>query len=339
MAAVVAEMAMETKGMMERIAHSSATVCSQQRGEPDLTIEQRVEHLAAIYHKSPSAFLSRFGVYMAEEDLRLFDEENFEENFYLKDIRKRLDPHRMHKVVRNRRHECMRRLMEEGEYFSERTMSLRNPLLFEHYVGQYMSEEERRAMELEEEQGQCALSAMIMFQMQQDRRSRLLARQREKEHEEEIVHGVEDIALPADSHVCRDKDVFKAEEISAQPWGEVVEEKPAEKHISNALAAEERAFLRQEFLSLMQQSFLDGKDKGFDYSAVDNNADYDNLDTRRQDEEETYFESEDPEDCLADEDDLAWLRSRATKQATQRAQDFEEEFDEDESEDEEMDGS
>lgn len=58
----------------------------------------------------------------------------------------------------------------------------------------------------------------------------------------------------------------------------------------------------------MYQSFLDGKDEFFDYGTVDDNAEYDSLDTLGRDEEENYFDSEEPlfvERCDYNDDDTS----------------------------------
>ncbi|XP_065184960.1 coiled-coil domain-containing protein 97-like [Sycon ciliatum] len=366
MAAVMAEDSNETSAvqqMLSRVAQSCAVIRSQQRGDPELTMEEKLEALNDILVKSHASFLARFGPFLAEEDLVCFDENDFEQKFHLKEIRHNFDPAHVRRVIRNRRAECMRRLLEEGDYFSDRSISLRNPLLFEQYVGQFMSEDERSAMDLDGQQrSECALSAMLMFQMQQDRRSRLLAKQKEQEYDDEVISGMQDLSLPknepqqqvsttrspstqsASTRDGDDEDDDDAEaHASAAPWGEVTEPKPSEDkqtaQVTTGPESQELALLRHELLSIVQQLFLDGEDKEFDYSAVDSNTEYDNLDVRRQDEEEAYFETEDPEDCLADEEDLAWLRSLAAKRAAQPPPEFEEEFDEDDDEEEEMDAA
>lgn len=45
--------------------------------------------------------------------------------------------------MRNRRFEAMNELIKEGSYFSDTEMKTRNPLLFEHLVGQYLTPEEK----------------------------------------------------------------------------------------------------------------------------------------------------------------------------------------------------
>jgi len=68
----------------------------------------------------------------------------------------------------------------------------------------------------------------------------------------------------------------------------------------------ERAALRNEFVATMQERFLKGEDLNFDYSAVDNNSEYDAVEMLNQDAEEKYFdEDEDDIDELGAEDQIA----------------------------------
>lgn len=62
------------------------------------------------------------------------------------------------------------------------------------------------------------------------------------------------------------------------------------------VTADEKELLREEFIGIMQANFLSGKDKDFDYSTVDDNADYDNIDLQAQDEEDKYFDADDDEE-------------------------------------------
>ncbi|XP_075723545.1 coiled-coil domain-containing protein 97-like [Rhipicephalus microplus] len=61
------------------------------------------------------------------------------------------------------------------------------------------------------------------------------------------------------------------------------------------VSATEKRLLRNAFMNTMYESFLSGKDKDYDYESVDNNADFDSLQTRQHDEEEKYFDAEEPE--------------------------------------------
>ncbi|NWH82408.1 CCD97 protein, partial [Piaya cayana] len=43
--------------------------------------------------------------------------------------------------LRNRRYAALRRLIQEGDYFSEEAMRAREPLLYHHYIGRYRGAE------------------------------------------------------------------------------------------------------------------------------------------------------------------------------------------------------
>lgn len=88
------------------------------------------------------------------------------------------------------------------------------------------------------------------------------------------------------------------------------------------ITASERKLLRDEFISIMYQNFIDGKDTDFDYASVDNNEEYDNIDIKNCDAEEKYFDSESPEDASTidasgkrdeDEDELDVFMERLNK--------------------------
>lgn len=67
---------------------------------------------------------------------------------------------------------------------------------------------------------------------------------------------------------------------------------------------EEKALLREEFISQMHQRFLDGKDKDFNYREVDENPDYDNLDIVNRDAEDKYFDDDDDEEEEEEEENM-----------------------------------
>lgn len=46
------------------------------------------------------------------------------------------------------------------------------------------------------------------------------------------------------------------------------------------------------YVSGMYNSFLEGRDKNYDYELVDNNSDYDDLEIQEQDAQERYFDSD-----------------------------------------------
>lgn len=64
------------------------------------------------------------------------------------------------------------------------------------------------------------------------------------------------------------------------------------------LSDSERSLLFQEFRSHMLTTFLEGKEKLFDYSKVDTNPAYDNLDEEGQDAEDKYFDEDESCDSV-----------------------------------------
>ncbi|KAF9910309.1 hypothetical protein EC991_006808 [Linnemannia zychae] len=66
---------------------------------------------------------------------------------------------------------------------------------------------------------------------------------------------------------------------------------------------EDQESLRQEFVLLMKQRFLDGLDSQFDYSLIDFDEDLDDLEQEDHDVEDRYFDAEDEGDDDFDDDD------------------------------------
>lgn len=260
--------------MFTKVITSDRIIKNQQRGDPDLTGAEKIKILTDILRRKPGNFLMRFGSLLDELDLTYFEgSSDHEVSFRVRELFKNLGPKAKQKRVRNRRYECLKKLTETSDYFTEEVMRDRNPMLYEYYIGQYLTEEERE--DLDRDKSEMSLSALIMKKMDIDRRSALLHWQWEREsgqkeetnssseEEEEMgikEKGVENIKLSSD---------------------------PEE-------AEQEKRMMRQEFLRAMQLSFLGGEDRDFDYSEVDWNEQYDSMDLQQQDEEEAYFDAEEP---------------------------------------------
>ncbi|TMS15584.1 Coiled-coil domain-containing protein 97 [Larimichthys crocea] len=180
--------------------------------------------------------------------------------------------------VRNQRYAALRALQKEGQYFSEEQMRIREPLLYEQYIGQYLTDQEvlERSQEalLEDAQsgpgapaGGTGGLAHLLLNSYQERliQNRLQEEQEREEGAQEEEEDEED-----------DDNTVQRQEGEPSP--------------------EEKALLREEFISQMHQRFLDGKDKDFNYSEVDENPDYDNLDIVSRDAEDKYFDEDDDEE-------------------------------------------
>ena len=133
--------------MLARVAVSDAHFKHQQRGEPDLTMEEKIEIAQNILDGNPVTFLSRFHNYLELEDLDYFKDSRdiYEVDFYCKQIYKSKSGSYHKNCVKNRRYEAMKQLIAEGDYFSEEEMKFREPYLYDQMIGQFLSDEEVQA--------------------------------------------------------------------------------------------------------------------------------------------------------------------------------------------------
>lgn len=274
--------------MLHAVAASRLPVCSQQQGEPDLTEREKVAILSQLYYEKPLVFLERFRTSLREEHLPCFGHlrGDHRADFYCAEVARQgtARPRALRTRLRNRRYAALRELIQGGEYFSDEQMRFRAPLLYEQYIGQYLTQEELSARTPTAQPPKpgspgtpaCPLSDLLLQSYQErELQQRLLQQQEEEEacleEEEEEEDSDEEDQRP-------DKD--------SEAW---------------VPDSEERLILREEFTSRMHQRFLDGKDGDFDYSTVDDNPDFDNLDIVTRDEEERYFDEEEPEDAPSPE--------------------------------------
>lgn len=133
--------------MLARVALSDAHFRHQQIGEPDLTLEEKVEIAQSIFDRSKVAFLSKYWKYLEVEDLVVFQDLRhvYEVDFYIKQVMKLKNKGVQKNRVKNRRYEAMKELISEGEYFSEEEMKFREPYLYEQFIGQYLTDDEIQA--------------------------------------------------------------------------------------------------------------------------------------------------------------------------------------------------
>lgn len=268
--------------MVAAVASSRNLVKSQQIGEAELTVVQRKEELLNQYRSKPLVFLERYHTCLKPQHLSAFAHVSSDPRtqHYGKVIERRAAGCTNRTRVRNQRYAALRALQKEGQYFSEEQMRIREPLLYEQYIGQYLTDEEvlERSQEamLDGAQGEQGPSggtgglAHLLLNSYQERliQSRLQEEQEREDCQQEEEEDEED------------------EDNKVQEWEPTTEEK---------------ALLREEFISQMHQRFLDGKDKDFNYREVDENPDYDNLDIVSRDAEDKYFD-EDDEDEEEEED-------------------------------------
>ncbi|KAG7239376.1 hypothetical protein INR49_029241, partial [Caranx melampygus] len=130
--------------MVEAIALSGNLVKSQQIGEAELTLGQRKEELLNQYRGKPLVFLERYHTCLKPQHLSAFAHVSSDPRtqHYSKVIQRRAAACTNRTRVRNQRYAALRALQKEGQYFSEEQMRIREPLLYEQYIGQYLTDEE-----------------------------------------------------------------------------------------------------------------------------------------------------------------------------------------------------
>ncbi|KAF6715814.1 Coiled-coil domain-containing protein 97 [Oryzias melastigma] len=262
--------------MLTDVAMSGSQVRSQQIGEAELTLGERRQELLQQFRSRPLVFLERYHACLKPEHLPAFSHVSSDPRalHYSKVVLTRAAGSTNRTRVRNHRYAALRALQKEGKYFSEEEMRRREPLLYEQYIGQYLTDEEviersQEAMSDGVDEGQGApgsstggLANLLLNSYQE----RLIQNRLQEEQERE------------DGAQEEEEDEEEEDDTQQKEW------EPSD---------EEKALLREEFVSQMHQRFLDGKDKEFNYSEVDENPDYDNLDIVTRDAEEKYFDEDD----------------------------------------------
>eukprot|EP00037_Helgoeca_nana_P014681 m.137109 g.137109 ORF g.137109 m.137109 type:complete len:317 (-) comp22662_c1_seq1:3358-4308(-) len=186
-------------------------------------------------------------------------------------------------AIRNRRLEHLYRLEEEGSYFTLEEMEHRCPLLFDEYVGRYMSDDER--WELTGSDGANSWAAQLM--------SVISAKQRRLRLEEERDRGWDGDGVPAERPDHSDKlDERGGAAGGAHQDGVAV---PPRQVVTDgeSLSDEDKEELRCEFERLMRERFLAGLDgEHVDYKEVDLDETLDDMTLAERDAQDAWFEED-----------------------------------------------
>lgn len=320
------EMEVKFQAMLSRIATSGVTIQSQQRGDEDMCLQDKVHILTQLFSEKPAIFLERFHRVLHTDDLPCFSHLShiYEVEFYMGEVTKMSNAKASKIQKRNRRYEALKKLESEGEYFSDEQMRSRDPLMFEHYIGQYLTDEERLKMKGEIDQSDLKLSTILTEFMEESDIKLLHQMQKEdeemieEEEEEEEEDDDEDEDEEENSGMEQDSNEVIAENDLPSTSTDVStsQQGSSPKRKVKIIPEEERELLRQEFRHHMQEKFLKGADKDFDYSQVDNNVEYDSLDIRGRDEEENYFDKEEPCEAIditdSDSEDGCKVRAKGS---------------------------
>ncbi|XP_023166109.2 coiled-coil domain-containing protein 97 [Drosophila hydei] len=311
----VAELPNQLLDIFKALAENANIIFkSQQIDDPELNLEEKQQIAQDAFQKNRENFLIRFGSYLNEQQLADFQsvgviepikpDENLEEiSLLIEDFKRKLLSRAI--CIKNRRYHAMQQLLQQGEYFSEHEMMQRAPELYQELIGQYLTEQEKKQRDSYDVRN-TSFSGILMHTLEQKQRDELLQQQVDTSAEmDETPTANVDCEVPA---ACR------------QQWGGFEDDEPVAcsssrntqtplAPINRIVTAEyynpgERELLRNEFMGLMKERFLSGQDTDFDYTAVDDNAQLDDLKQIERDEEDAYFESSDEDEIAAAVDEV-----------------------------------
>ncbi|XP_077476106.1 coiled-coil domain-containing protein 97 [Stigmatopora argus] len=274
--------------LLDAVVASGIPVKSQQVGDAELTSEECRKELLHQYRSKPLVFLERYHGCLKPMHLQAFVHVSTDPRaqHYSEVIQKQVSVSTHKKQVRNQRYAALRDLQKGGQYFSDEQMRMREPLLYEQYIGQYLTDDEviERSQEAmldgaqkstDASQGATGGLANLLLNSYQEHLIQI------RLEEEQIKEAGAEEEEEDDDYVENEDMNGKEDKVQEKTW------EPT---------SEEKALLREEFISQMHQLFLDGKDRDFNYSEVDENPDYDNLDIVNRDAEEKYFDEDDEEE-------------------------------------------
>ncbi|GMR59677.1 hypothetical protein PMAYCL1PPCAC_29872, partial [Pristionchus mayeri] len=285
----------------------------EQKGDEDLTDVEKREILSRVFAESKPVFLQRYLRWIQKSDEPLFsDSENPLVDYFLTKLDRR-EPSQAQK--KNRRYAALEKLKKEGVFFSDEKMREREPLLYDRMVGRYLSDDERLHLRPTITATQANGWAGLLSQFEESggvARRRAAASDGEWEGTRTEKRDAPERLL---AHVANAFEMEEEEDDEEGEWSGGVgpqmselqkevngiiqnmdeeterEEREAEEAMEEDVPVET---LREEFVAIMHQRFLGGKDAAFfDYSAVDDDEAADEMDPiAERDREEAWFDED-----------------------------------------------
>lgn len=284
--------------------------------QKEIRTRDKIQMACDLFRHSPTEFLLQFGKYLAPNHIEYFEKYEPEcgNNGYHECIKKLKQYHTddaRHKRIRNRRYNALKKLQEDSDYFSEKQMMYRSPLLYEQLVGQYLTEAERKERDGVDTENLTFLNLILETV---DRNQ-----MRETKNEQMLEEDLESMDLNKAKEKNDSDESDDDEQYKKQQWGEFdtpckeVSFKP-KVQAPQTISAPERRLLKEEFFQEMYCSFVEGRDD-IDYTAIDNDEQYDDLQQVSQDAEDRYFDSE-PNDSENLEEHMKLVTEYGRKNST-----------------------
>lgn len=254
--------------------------------EKEVRTSDKVQLACALFNKSPTEFLTQFGKHLAPNHIEYFENiKSLQRSRSYRECVAHLKSYHSEdnkrKRIRNRRYRALQKLQTDTDYFSDKQMMSRNPLLYEQLIGQFLTDEEIRERDGVDRANLTFLDLILETVDQNEIR--------ETKNEQMLQEDL-------DSMTIEDQSTKEGNSKKKKQWGdfETVDTTPSfkpEVRKQMMISAPERRLLREEFLQEMYSSFMEGRDD-VDYSSIDNDEQLDDLQQLSQDAEDKYFDSE-----------------------------------------------
>ncbi|KAI9030804.1 coiled-coil domain-containing protein-domain-containing protein [Phycomyces nitens] len=305
------------------------------RDETELNDQEKLKQMEILLERDPGLFLSKWGKYLPDNILSQFESlrGDYEIDFYLRNMlhdspqnspastpvltTKPYQPsryvrNRVRANARNRRFVYLQSVLRNSEYFSDESLQLRDPVLYEYFIGKYTPASKRT----EPFASDVKLVERVLSDIDRDyvEQQLKLSREREQEQFEEEEEEEEeeddedeeedekdtkvdlkmkgkatDVHVPDRECLMDTSDDESMKDDSLNTHGQDLMDDTEEGVAS-------REDQRKEFVRIMEERFLIGNDTDFDYSAVDYNEAYDDLDQQERDAHDRYFDDEESQD-------------------------------------------
>mmetsp|Transcript_31052 Transcript_31052/g.58220 ORF Transcript_31052/g.58220 Transcript_31052/m.58220 type:complete len:289 (-) Transcript_31052:50-916(-) len=247
--------------------------------EQRLTKEQQLAEVTRSASHQMHVFLERYGSMLGAEDLQALarcpSADTAEARIWLERLLKEPpSDQELAKRRRRRRWVWAKREMANSEgFFSEEEMKQRDPQLFHHIVGQYQD------------------STVKLSDPMQGSLSNYLMQQLERQCEEELRGGTSDAARDACPSSAKRQRVEEARpDVDMEFTNEDYYDASGDEGGSGG--ADDAAVRRARFLKAMRDKFMDGMERNFDYTVLDDDSDLDDVVELGRDAEEKYFDTE-----------------------------------------------
>ncbi|ORZ20263.1 coiled-coil domain-containing protein-domain-containing protein, partial [Absidia repens] len=240
----------------------------------DLSAGQKRDRLAQWLDNDPIYFFSLVRPHLPPELITLWNQQELPATTPITANSKEssLTPSQQHSIIRNRRYHYLTQHLRHSDYFSEDTLQLRVPSLYEEYIGQYIPDSERYAPFRNE------VSLVDRIYNGMDRHYVQDQWQRKQRSEEEQFEEQED-----DEDDDEDEDQQQTTTLGTPS---PLRERPMN-HLIDL-----RQEKKEELVRLLEEQWIDGMDDQFDYSIVDNNDTFDDFVQQNQDMQDRYFDDE-----------------------------------------------